>query len=390
MRACRMAVIDCETTGFSQTDRIVEIAVVTLDPADGSILDEFDTLLDPGRDIGAQHIHGISAEMVAGAPEFRDIAPMLVQRLHGAVLVAHNAPFDMRFLGYEFARIGAAFDPGRPICTYRATGQKLAIACQDHDIALTLAHSALADARATAALARRVPSPNGTVPARVAGAGQSRTLHTLRRNSGRQSISRLGRIVDRARYPDAADEALGLYLEALDHVLDDFVVERAEQDILDELAATLGLTRERRRPRNTACRPRCTRPWPCRPATCPPLMRVRWTLPPYRREWACALPARLSSTGSRWRVASWRTPLGRPVARFSSRSRRSTVDCWSEIRIAAPPKQRPRGSSASRFCPPNNSWTMLPCPRPATDTEWGRPRIRATTGDPIASVFRKL
>ena len=249
MRAFHMAVIDCETTGFSHTDRIVEIAVVTLDPADGTILDEFDTLLDPERDIGAQHIHGISAAMVAGAPEFGDIAPMLVQRLHDTILVAHNAPFDMRFLGYEFARIGVAFDPGRPICTYRATGQKLAVACRDHDIALTLAHSALADARATAALARRVPSPNGTAPARVAGAGagESLTVHTLRRNSGGQSISRLGRIVDRARYPDAADEALRLYLEALDHALDDFVVERAEQDILDELAATLGLTRERRR-----------------------------------------------------------------------------------------------------------------------------------------------
>ena len=71
----RIAVVDLETTGFRpQSDRIVEVAVVTLSLSDLSICDEFDTLLNPERDIGAQHIHGISPDMVVGAPTFREVA----------------------------------------------------------------------------------------------------------------------------------------------------------------------------------------------------------------------------------------------------------------------------------------------------------------------------
>lgn len=50
----------------------MEIAVVALSLPDLSICDEFDTLLNPERDIGAQHIHGISPDMVVGAPTFRE------------------------------------------------------------------------------------------------------------------------------------------------------------------------------------------------------------------------------------------------------------------------------------------------------------------------------
>ena len=44
--------------------------MVTLSLPDLSICDEFDTLLNPERDIGAQHIHGISPDMVEGHPPF--------------------------------------------------------------------------------------------------------------------------------------------------------------------------------------------------------------------------------------------------------------------------------------------------------------------------------
>lgn len=241
----RIAVVDLETTGFRpQSDRIVEVAVVTLSLSDLSICDEFDTLLNPERDIGAQHIHGISPDMVVGAPTFREVAATLAEHVHGAVLVCHNTGFDVPFLAYEFTRAGGVFHPGRPRCTLAATRQKLSVACRDHGIPLSGAHSALADARATALLARKTLSLDAQGSARAEVRAQAQAVHTLRRN--RDSAGRLGRIVERARYPDT-DADIRLYLNALDYVLDDFVIEAAEQDILDELAVTLGMAPRQRR-----------------------------------------------------------------------------------------------------------------------------------------------
>ena len=222
----------------------MEIAVVTLSLPDLSICDEFDTLLNPERNIGAQHIHGISPDMVVGAPTFREVAATLAEHVHGAVLVCHNIGFDVPFLAHEFTRAGGVFHPGTPRCTLAATRQKLSIACRDHDIPLSDAHSALADARATALLARKMLSLDAHGSAQAEVCAQAQAVHTLRRN--RDSASRLGRIIERARYPET-DEATRLYLNALDYVLDDFVIEAAEQDTLDELAATLGMTPRQRR-----------------------------------------------------------------------------------------------------------------------------------------------
>lgn len=241
----RIAVVDLETTGFRpRSDRVVEIAVVTLSLPDLSICDEFDTLLNPERDIGAQHIHGISPDMVVGAPTFREVAAILAEHVHDAVLVCHNIRFDIPFLAHEFTRAGGVFHPGTPRCTLAATRQKLSVACRDHDIPLSDAHSALADARATALLARKTLSLDAHGSAQAEVCAQAQAVHTLRRN--RDSASRLGRIIERARYPET-DEATQLYLTALDYVLDDFVIEAAEQGTLDELAAMLGLTPHQRR-----------------------------------------------------------------------------------------------------------------------------------------------
>ena len=206
----RIAVIDLETTGFRpRSDRVVEIAVVTLSLPDLSICDEFDTLLNPERDIGAQHIHGISPDMVVGAPTFREVAATLAEHVHGAVLVCHNIGFDVPFLAHEFTRAGGVFHPGTPRCTLAATRQKLSVACRDHDIPLSDAHSALADARATALLARKMLSLDAHGSAQAEVCAQAQAVHTLRRN--RDSASRLGRIIERARYPET-DEATRLYL----------------------------------------------------------------------------------------------------------------------------------------------------------------------------------
>ena len=56
-----LVVIDCETTGLGSNDRIIEIAVLTLDPRTWEPTDEYETLINPERDIGPVGIHGITA-----------------------------------------------------------------------------------------------------------------------------------------------------------------------------------------------------------------------------------------------------------------------------------------------------------------------------------------
>ncbi|TWT47056.1 DNA polymerase III subunit epsilon [Thalassoglobus neptunius] len=61
------AVVDVETTGMRSTDRVIEIGIVVLD-RDLEVIDEYETLIDPMRDVGETSIHGISPKMLAGAP----------------------------------------------------------------------------------------------------------------------------------------------------------------------------------------------------------------------------------------------------------------------------------------------------------------------------------
>ncbi|HEY3715422.1 MAG TPA: exonuclease domain-containing protein, partial [Jatrophihabitantaceae bacterium] len=72
------AVVDVETTGLSPSyhHKVVEIAVVQLDQS-GKVEREWTTLVNPGRDVGARHIHGITAEEVVHAPTFADLTGYL-------------------------------------------------------------------------------------------------------------------------------------------------------------------------------------------------------------------------------------------------------------------------------------------------------------------------
>ncbi len=103
--ADRIAVVDCETTGIYSSDRVVEIAIVTLD-LDGRVTHLWDTLVQPQRGVGASHIHGITANTLKDAPTFSDVARDVAIRLNGACVAAHNLSFDARMVGGEFSRIG--------------------------------------------------------------------------------------------------------------------------------------------------------------------------------------------------------------------------------------------------------------------------------------------
>ena len=155
------AVIDFETTGLfpGGHDRVVEIAVVHVD-AGGAVTGQWDTLVNPGRDLGPQHIHRIRSADVLNAPSFADIAPRLVELLSGRVIVAHNASFDTRFLLAELDRIGYALDAEPTgLCTMRlareflpGAGRSLKDCCDAYGIELENAHRASVDAFATAQL----------------------------------------------------------------------------------------------------------------------------------------------------------------------------------------------------------------------------------------------
>src|SRR5438876_9655365 len=113
------AVVDVETPGLSARmgDRICKVAVVLA--RGGQILDQVQTLVNPQKPIsrGASAVNGISDKMVRDSPTFRQVAPALVQALDGAVLVAHNASFDMSFISAELRAAGFAPPPGPVVDT---------------------------------------------------------------------------------------------------------------------------------------------------------------------------------------------------------------------------------------------------------------------------------
>ena len=236
-------VIDCETTGVGRHDRIVEIAALTLDPQTWKLVDEYDTLINPERDLGPVGLHGITASMVEAAPVFSEVAAAVARRIHHATLVAHNLSFDSRMLAYEFARLGVSFDGGSGLCTYRATGAKLSAACDRFGITLDIQHRALADARATAEIARKVVvgEQYDLNAATVGHLPHTLNPRTLRREAADAGISELARVVSHAYYP-YSDEALLQYLDALDWVLDDHYIDEQEHTAISELADSLGIS----------------------------------------------------------------------------------------------------------------------------------------------------
>ena len=106
--ALEFATIDFETTGLSaKSDRVIEVGIVRTS-ADGRTLREYSSLVNPSRDVGRTDIHGITAGMLRDAPTFAQIVGDVASMLNGAVMVAHNASFDARFLDAELERMSCA------------------------------------------------------------------------------------------------------------------------------------------------------------------------------------------------------------------------------------------------------------------------------------------
>ncbi|MFD6095534.1 exonuclease domain-containing protein [Nocardiopsis flavescens] len=106
-RKMLFAVLDLETTGLesSRGHRVCEVAVVRM-RGDGTVVDEYATLVDPRRPLTGEEFHGITPEWATGAPAFAEIAGDLATFLSDAVVVSHNLPFEENFLEAEFGALG--------------------------------------------------------------------------------------------------------------------------------------------------------------------------------------------------------------------------------------------------------------------------------------------
>lgn len=299
-----LAVIDLETTGrYFSKDRILEIGVVLLD-ADLREEERWSTLVNPERAVTAEHVHGISATDVHAAPTLRDLADDLTTLLDGRAVVAHNAIFDVNFLLLGLQRAGVAAPYALTVVdTMRLSSRllgarSLAHACEIASITLDNAHTAQADALATAELLRRslkldlwelpnathryephperghwhpaAPALSGTVDPwaelLACGTGTSWSTYPATGWAPRAGYTRSAAASDRrraegylaslvARLPmvdDDPDSDAGPYLALLDEALEDRLITAHEAEELVLAADSLGLSRSEVARANTA------------------------------------------------------------------------------------------------------------------------------------------
>jgi DNA polymerase-3 subunit epsilon len=175
LRDTPLAFVDVETTGASADfgDRVIELGIVRVEG--GQVVGEYQQLLDPQRRIspGVVALTGISPDMVAGQPTFRDALPAFLPLLQGAAVLGHNVRFDLSFIGTEFRRAGQAIDGvlggNVPVLdTVRIArrrfgrgGNGLQVLARRLGVEPTVAHRALADAQTTLGVFRHLMAPVG-------------------------------------------------------------------------------------------------------------------------------------------------------------------------------------------------------------------------------------
>lgn len=151
-------VFDTETTGLNaREDTLIEIAAVKMKGK--QIVDRFSTLIDPMRGLSPKisELTGITSDMLVGQPKLEEALPRFRDFADGSILVAHNAEFDVGFLGQCAQRIGMpvwtqpvidtlalarVFYPGEKNYRLKTLTQKFAVELVNH-------HRALDDAEAT-------------------------------------------------------------------------------------------------------------------------------------------------------------------------------------------------------------------------------------------------
>lgn len=156
----RFVAFDLETTGLSYSDdAIVEIGAVRVE--NGQIVDTFTRLINPECPMpaAASAVNHITDDMLVGKPFIYEVLPAFLSFVGDDVLVAHNAPFDCRFLSQacmqnRFRAPTRYFDTMelKPVFFKDAPNKKLTTLTKAAGIEHDEAHRALGDAKALAEL----------------------------------------------------------------------------------------------------------------------------------------------------------------------------------------------------------------------------------------------
>jgi len=152
------AFLDIETTGLDpfMGDKMCEIAI--LKTRGYRVLDRLETLVNPGISIPprASSIHRITDDMVRKSPFFRNIAFKVKTFLEGAIVIAHNARFDLGFLFVEFNNLKLSPPENTVLDTlkiarryYDFPSNNLGDIARDIGISTLSEHRAFADVRIT-------------------------------------------------------------------------------------------------------------------------------------------------------------------------------------------------------------------------------------------------
>lgn len=161
-------VFDTETTGMrlSQGDKVVSISGVRIRRGRVQSADTFHTLVNPGRSIPPEtvKIHHIDDHMVAGAPSMNEVYPQFVEYVGDAILVAHNAAFDMKCLQMAASEAGLPLIDNPVLDTLLLSyalhneieGHSLDAMAERLGITIEGRHSSMGDARATAQIFLRL------------------------------------------------------------------------------------------------------------------------------------------------------------------------------------------------------------------------------------------
>ena len=157
-----VVVFDTETTGTGRGDRLVEFAAIRFEK--GKEPKSIAFLINPQIPVPyfAERIHGINDGMLASAPSFQNVWSDIAAIFAGALVFAHNFPFDRRMLQQDAARIGKTITL-QGVCTLKISraihperrgrgAHTLEGLARMYGIPNDTAHRALSDAQTTAHL----------------------------------------------------------------------------------------------------------------------------------------------------------------------------------------------------------------------------------------------
>lgn len=151
MKTSNFVAIDFETMTAEQTSAC---AIGLVKVLGGTVHQAFYSLINPvpdDRDMLNTAVHGITPDMVANAPTYAQLFPLLKSFIQDLPIVCHNRGADINIMQRCMDHYGlSGIDTTNNYCTFEMTGQSLTACCKQYGIAMGEHHNALDDALACA------------------------------------------------------------------------------------------------------------------------------------------------------------------------------------------------------------------------------------------------